>query len=148
MVHSEAIISEARSWLGTRWRHQASLKGVGCDCIGLIAGVAASVKAYGSEEFYRDSEVRGYGRSPNSRMLLAACNRYLDGIPVNEARVGDILLMRIKTDPQHFAFLSRRHPDYMIHAYAQARKVVENRINEVWHLRISHVWRLREAEDR
>jgi cell wall-associated NlpC family hydrolase len=30
----EAVIAEARTWLGTPWHHQASLKGVGCDCIG------------------------------------------------------------------------------------------------------------------
>ena len=36
----EAIIAEARSWLGTPWHHQASLKGVGCDCIGFVRGVA------------------------------------------------------------------------------------------------------------
>ena len=26
-------------WIGTPYRHQASLKGVGCDCLGLVRGV-------------------------------------------------------------------------------------------------------------
>ncbi|HXO72313.1 MAG TPA: peptidase P60, partial [Bradyrhizobium sp.] len=34
-----AIVAEARSWIGTRYCHQASLKGVGCDCLGLVRGV-------------------------------------------------------------------------------------------------------------
>lgn len=34
-----AIVSEARSWIGTPYRHQASLKGIGCDCLGLVRGV-------------------------------------------------------------------------------------------------------------
>src|SRR4051812_1881115 len=34
-----AIVAEARAWIGTRYRHQASLKGVGCDCLGLVRGV-------------------------------------------------------------------------------------------------------------
>jgi len=34
-----AIVAEARSWIGTRYRHQGSLKGVGCDCLGLVRGV-------------------------------------------------------------------------------------------------------------
>src|SRR4051812_32701629 len=34
-----AIVAEARDWIGTRYRHQASLKGVGCDCLGLVRGV-------------------------------------------------------------------------------------------------------------
>jgi cell wall-associated NlpC family hydrolase len=33
------IVEEARSWLGTPYHHQAALKGVGCDCIGLLRGV-------------------------------------------------------------------------------------------------------------
>jgi NlpC/P60 family putative phage cell wall peptidase len=33
------IIAEARAWIGTPYRHQASRKGVGCDCLGLVRGV-------------------------------------------------------------------------------------------------------------
>lgn len=33
------IIAEARAWIGTPYRHQGSLKGVGCDCLGLVCGV-------------------------------------------------------------------------------------------------------------
>lgn len=40
MFTREEVIAEARGWLGTPWHHQASLKGVGCDCIGFIRGVA------------------------------------------------------------------------------------------------------------
>ena len=29
----------AYSWIGTPYRHQASRKGVGCDCLGLVLGV-------------------------------------------------------------------------------------------------------------
>jgi cell wall-associated NlpC family hydrolase len=33
----EDIIAAARSWIGTPYCHQASLKGVGCDCSGFCA---------------------------------------------------------------------------------------------------------------
>ena len=33
------IVTAARAWIGTPYRHQASLKGVGCDCLGLLRGV-------------------------------------------------------------------------------------------------------------
>jgi hypothetical protein len=39
----DRIIAEARSWIGTPYRHQASLKGVGCDCLGLLRGVWRAV---------------------------------------------------------------------------------------------------------
>lgn len=40
MTHTRsAIVTEARTWIGTPYQHQASLKGVGCDCLGLVRGV-------------------------------------------------------------------------------------------------------------
>ncbi|MFL5163197.1 MAG: peptidase P60, partial [Microvirga sp.] len=39
MPQSHLILAEARSWIGTPYRHQASLKGIGCDCLGLLRGV-------------------------------------------------------------------------------------------------------------
>ena len=37
----------ARGWLGTPYQHQASLKGVGCDCLGLVRGIWR--EAFGAE---------------------------------------------------------------------------------------------------
>ncbi len=36
---STRIVSAARCWIGTPYRHQASLRGAGCDCLGLVRGV-------------------------------------------------------------------------------------------------------------
>ena len=36
---NERVLAEARSWLGTPYRHQGGRKGVGCDCLGLVRGV-------------------------------------------------------------------------------------------------------------
>ena len=33
------VIDIVRSWLGTHYQDQASLRGVGCDCLGLARGV-------------------------------------------------------------------------------------------------------------
>jgi NlpC/P60 family putative phage cell wall peptidase len=38
-----AIVEAARGWVGTPYRHRAALRGVGCDCIGLIRGVWVEV---------------------------------------------------------------------------------------------------------
>jgi cell wall-associated NlpC family hydrolase len=34
------ILAEAPSWEGTPYHHHAALKGIGADCVGLLAGVA------------------------------------------------------------------------------------------------------------
>ena len=38
-VEREVIVAAARRWIGTPYRHQASLIHVGCDCLGLVRGV-------------------------------------------------------------------------------------------------------------
>ena len=40
------IVREARSWLGTPYHHQASLKGVGVDCVGLVRGIWRELTGY------------------------------------------------------------------------------------------------------
>ena len=47
MTNGERAVLEARTWLGTPYRHQASLKGAGADCLGLLRGVWRAV--YGAE---------------------------------------------------------------------------------------------------
>lgn len=42
-----AVVAEALSWVGTPYRHQAALKGLGCDCLGLVRGVWRAL--YGGE---------------------------------------------------------------------------------------------------
>ena len=37
------IVAEALSWVGTPYRDQASCKGAGCDCLGLVRGVWRAV---------------------------------------------------------------------------------------------------------
>ncbi len=126
------IVAEAREWIGTPWMHQASLKGKGADCIGLVSGVATAMGFPEGAAFRADIRFRGYGRQPDPRMVRKALAEYLD--VTTSPQMGDIIIMRFEKDPQHFGILSSS--DYMIHAYAQARKVVENRINEDWRARI------------
>jgi NlpC/P60 family putative phage cell wall peptidase len=139
MMRREAIVAEAREWIGTRWRHQASLKGIGTDCIGLVAGVARALGMPEGEAFLTDIRFRGYTRTPNPAMLRRALATYWDA--TDAPLPGDVMLMRFEKEPQHFGILSER--DYMIHALAQARKVTEHRIDETWKTRIVGFYRYR-----
>ena len=44
---SDDVVRAARLFLGTPYRHQASVPGAGCDCLGLVRGVWREV--YGEE---------------------------------------------------------------------------------------------------
>ena len=69
----ELILSEARQWLGTPYRHQASLKGVGCDCLGLVRGVWRALYGYEPEE--PGPYQRGWVEPPGEERLRDAARR-------------------------------------------------------------------------
>lgn len=145
MTTRDAIVAEAREWLGTKFAHQQACKGVGCDCIGLIRGVARNVGF--TDPFVTGAARRfaGYSRSPNPESLREACAMFLSPILAQDAVEGDILVFRFERDPMHFALITQMEPvPYMIHAHARARKVAENRIDSVWRSRVVAAHRYKE----
>lgn len=119
----DEIVAAARSYLGTRYHHQGRNR-AGIDCAGLIVCVARDL---GVEV----GDVAGYARTPDGDSLRRAVEG--QAVRVATAQPGDILLMRFDGDPQHLAIMT----DYgMIHSYAQARRVVEHRVDAEWAKRI------------
>lgn len=131
------IVTCARTWLGTRFHHQGRVKGVGCDCAGLVVGVAR-------EMGLSDFDVTGYARLPDGEYLRSLCEKHMTRVRFADIKTGDVLLLRFADHPQHLAIVG----DYthggmsMIHAYAPSKKVVETRIDGAWWDRAVGVYRL------
>lgn len=129
----DLIVNEARHWLGTPYLHQASTRGAGCDCLGLLRGVWRKL-------YETDPAVPPY--SPDwdevaqSDVLLRAARRHLREIEIADAAPGDVLLfrMRRKSVAKHLGICSA--PDSFIHAYS-GHGVVENRLTEPWRRRVA-----------
>ena len=141
----DEVVDDARKWLtaNTCFVHQAAKLGVGADCIGLVGGIARDRGTPEGLAWDADATVHAYNRTPVPRMLLKGALRYLDPITPAEVTVADIVLMRIRKDPQHFAIVSRIDPTYIIHASTSAGRVVENRLDEKWRSRIVRAFRYR-----
>ena len=90
-----AIVAEARSWIGTPYRHQASLKGVGCDCLGLVRGVWRAV--LGPEPETVPGYSSDWGEVGAEERMLAAARRHLTEIDPAEAGAGDVLVFRMRS---------------------------------------------------
>lgn len=137
----EALVAAARGWIGTPFHHQAAVKGVGCDCIGLVRGVAAEVGL--SQGTVDAARYQGYSRAPDPRMLLRGLMESLMRLEggLTAAMPGDILLFRIDKDPQHLAF---KTDVGMIHALAAKRRVIEHGIDDYWRRRFVSAWCLLE----
>lgn len=136
-----AIIVEARSWIGTAFHHQGRVKKTGghkggCDCIGLIIGVARALQIAGADGvMLADCDVIGYGRFPDGIRLYQALRFHLQEISLSQAQPADIVLFRFDENPQHVGFISD-YPEAgslgLIHCYAQVRRVVEHRLDALW----------------
>jgi len=139
MIARALVVATAREWLGTRWQHQARLKGVACDCAGLVVGVAREL---GIKEV--DFDVNGYQRIPNGNELKEHCRAHMAPVPLENMQPGDVVLMRFAGEPQHLAIVA----DYVggglsiVHAYALSRKVVEARLDDIWHARIVEAYQM------
>ncbi len=95
MVTRKAIVKAARGWLGTPYHHQASLRGVGSDCLGLIRGIWREL--YGEEPEKIPPYSQDWGSATGSETLLAAASRHLVKLAeVSEAAPGDVLVFRMR----------------------------------------------------
>jgi NlpC/P60 family putative phage cell wall peptidase len=100
------IVTLARTWLGTPYHHQASLKGAGTDCVGLVRGIWREL--YGTEPQALPAYTRDWAEAHGRETLLEAARRHLVEIPYAEVQPGDILIFRWRrTAPaKHCAVLS------------------------------------------
>ena len=108
------IVRAARGWLGTPYHHQASERGVGADCLGLVRGVWAEL--YGSHAELPPAYTRDWAEATGEETLLAAAGRHLVPLRVGDAREGDVLVFRLRAGlvAKHAAVLAT--PSTFIHA--------------------------------
>lgn len=120
------IVDEARTWIGTPWHHLGRVKGAGCDCIGLVVGVA---NALGIP--VEDSD--RYPRHHAGNQFELEVFRQTDGVNPRMLKPGDLILMKFDKESNHIAIVTETEPYIkIIHAYAVARKVVEHSFDDTF----------------
>jgi NlpC/P60 family putative phage cell wall peptidase len=131
------IIAAARAWIGTPYHHQASVKGIGADCLGLVRGVWHDI--YGEEAETPPAYSRDWGEASGEETLIAAALRHLIHRPRDEPLPGDVLLFRIRQGAvaKHAAILAT--PETMIHAM-EGRIAAEVPFTCWWHRRLASVF--------
>lgn len=136
-MNPDALIAEARSWIGTPFRANQSCKGIAADCIGMLAGAA---RACGLSVRYRSD----YPQRPDGS-LTRELEAQLVKVPLAELRPGDVIEMdmsgRADGMPHHLALYAG---GTIIHAYMQARKCVEQPYTAYWRALARSAYRFRE----
>jgi NlpC/P60 family putative phage cell wall peptidase len=132
------IVHEARRWIGTPYRHQASRIGAGCDCLGLLRGVWRAL--YGAEPEPTPAYAPDWAEANGREQLAAAARRWLIEIDSSDAAPGDVLLFRWRPHlpAKHAAILSA--PDRMIHAY-DGTAVAEVHFAPFWQRRLAYAFK-------
>ena len=128
------IIAAARSWLGTPYHDQASLKGVGCDCLGLARGVWREV--VGPEPFLIEPYSRGWGETGQIEVLAEGARRMMREIAMAEIGPGALVLFRMvpRAIAKHVGVMTG--PDTFIHSYERLG-VIEQPLTLAWRRRIA-----------
>lgn len=132
------VVSEARRWIGTPYRHQASLRGVGADCLGLVMGVWRAlggappvIEPYSADWSAADTHETLWRRAE-------ACLLKSDG-----QAAGDLLLLRMMRGgpAKHLAILADPTRPTIVHAYS-GREVTESPFAPAWRRRVVDSFRL------
>ena len=114
-VHRARVVAAARGWIGTPYLHQASLRGIGCDCLGLVRGVWREL--HGEEPEAMPVYAADWAEAGGGERLAEAARRHLEEISVDDAEPGDVLLFRWRPHlPAKHAAILVDH-GRMIHAH-------------------------------
>lgn len=134
---ASAVLREAEGWMGTPYRHGGSLKGVGCDCLGLVRGIWRAL--YGNEPEDPGAYAPDWAEAGGSDSLIEAANRHMAGKPVEAMRPGDLLIFRWRPSvaAKHLGILAPENR--FIHAY-EGHRVMASALVPQWRRRIAAVF--------
>ena len=132
------VVAVARLWLGTPYHDQASLRGVGCDCLGLARGVWREV--VGEEPLEVPPYSRDWGEIGQREVLAEAAGATM--LPGDPARPspGMLLIFRMHRAAiaKHCGIVTEMGPEggRFVHGYERLG-VIEEALTEAWRRRIA-----------
>jgi len=140
IIFSDAIVAETREWIGTPWQHQASLKGIACDCVGLVRGVYTEVTGRPVEcstDYYR---IPISGRETR---LVEELSKYANEVPLESRQPGDVLLFSFLSQASNHVGIDSGNGQF-IHAWLDVNRTVEMPLSDEWLRSLRHVFRIPE----
>jgi NlpC/P60 family putative phage cell wall peptidase len=155
-VTAAAIVTAARDWIGTPYQHQASLKGVGCDCLGLLRGVWRELR--GAEPEAVPPYARDWSEATGAETLRDALARHLKPADIGHLAPGDVVLFRMahrseRAPAKHCGIIGYANASLLerdvgmhggltlIHA-RQNRRVSEEAFTAFWQARLAYSFRI------
>lgn len=133
---SNDITAIARSWIGTPYLHQASVKGVGCDCLGLLRGIWR--ERFGAEPELIPPYTADWSEPQGQELLFGAAQRHLQLLQNVPIGPGQIVLFRMREGAvaKHLGIIAKGPAEpRFIHAYS-GHGVVQSALSTPWRRRV------------
>lgn len=134
------IVLQARQWIGTPYCHQASTRGAGTDCLGLIRGVWRAL--IGPEPLSPPAYTLDWSEPSGEEILMQAAGECLVRRSDLSLSVGNVILFRMRNGAvaKHLGIVSAVGPrPKFIHAYT-GHGVVESFLSGPWLRRVVAVY--------
>jgi len=140
--NADRIVEIARGWIGTPYVHQASLKGVGCDCLGLIRGIWREL--YGEEPEDVPPYSMDWAEATGAETLYMALSRHARSTPTNDIARGDIALFRMlpRGPAKHCGIVGERDGALTLIHSRQNKRVSEEPFSPFWRAKLAFAFRL------
>ena len=140
-ARGEEIVKRAQGWLGTPYQHQASCKGAGTDCLGLLRGLWREV--YGAEPRVVPAYTADWSEPSGREDLLDAAHGLLMPVTPGTEQPGDVLLFRMRSGAvaKHLGILCQTGAEAsFIHAYS-GHGVVLSPLSAPWRRKVAAFFR-------
>ena len=137
---ADKIVAAARGWIGTPYVHQASVKGIGCDCLGLLRGVWREVKGVEPEDLPPYSP--DWAEAKGEETLYIALKRHLNGIDISAIKPGNIALFRmIANGPaKHCGIVGSRGGNLTLIHSRMNKQVNEEEFSTAWRRKLAYAF--------
>ncbi len=128
----DKVAAQARLWIDTPYCHQASQRGAGTDCLGLIRGIWREL--CGDEPLEVPPYTPDWAEASGDETLLRAAQSCLVPVCSQATKTGDIMLFRMSPHAPCKHIAVRASETTIIHAY-WGRAVVESYLVPYWQKR-------------
>jgi NlpC/P60 family putative phage cell wall peptidase len=133
--HRNYIVQLATQWISTPYRHQGSIKNVGCDCLGLVRGIWREL--YGCEPATIPPYSLDWAENGMEDSLLNAARRHF--VSADTLLPGMLIVFRWRNDvmAKHLGIYTGE--DRFIHAYERGM-VTQSPLVPQWKKRIAGIF--------
>ena len=151
MITRNQVIETARSYVGTPFHHQARLRGVGVDCVGLVICVAVDLGLSDTVGVpFQLNDYPDYSAQPMGSFVQDEAKARLIEKSMSTLQAGDVVTMKGPYTPCHAGIVTERNGVlYLIHALNVGKnpKVIEHILDHVWKSHVTGVFAYPGVED-